>query len=184
MSMWLYGKSKSLWGKKKEESGCGGTCFGSDIFIFWIFFFFFFPLGSILRFPLQQTPFWPNGKGTAILQARGDGHLLQMYRKRWGGSKLAHSKKEEEIKMPCILKRWLSLCTAAAAHPRWKETRGRTRTLSKAESKPKEDFRGLYNDRGNTVGCFRRAVIRCGNCDLLKVLQLARGWDSDGPYAS
>lgn len=72
-----------------------------QIFLFFFsgfFFSFFSSLGSILRFPLQQTPFWPNGKGTAILQARGDGHLLQMYRKRWGGSKLAHSKERRRDK--------------------------------------------------------------------------------------
>lgn len=156
-----------------------------QIFLFSGFFFsFFFLLAVFSGFHCNKPLFGPTANGRPSCKRGGTDTCCKCIESGGEAANLHTVRKDEEIKMPCILKRWLSLCTAAAAHPRWKETRGRTRTLSKAESKPKEDFRGLYNDRGNTVGCFRRAVIRCGNCDLLKVLQLARGWDSDGPYAS
>lgn len=118
----------------------GGKWMCRHVFGFRFFLYFFSSLGSILRFPLQQTPLGPTATGRPSCKW-GGGHLLQICHSGGEAANLHTVRKEEREK---CLAFWNACFCSALLLPNpllLKETRGRTRTLSKAERKPRDDFK-------------------------------------------
>ncbi|MED6232912.1 hypothetical protein ATANTOWER_004178 [Ataeniobius toweri] len=113
--------------------------FGLRSFFIYILFFLddFSSLGSNLRFPLQQTPLGPTAKGRPSCK-RGVGHLLLIYPSR--GRQKTRTKQRKKKESNALHFELLAFTLHCCCPPLPIETRGRTRELSKRETKPKDDL--------------------------------------------